>query len=176
MSQLLKTNVGKAVLSARIAIDMGFSAYYLTVHPEHVLAYLDEEHDLQKRIFWRIKAHLQRNSEEFPMAAELMGTHELASKHAAHASFESMRAKLQFLKEEGDREKLILNYFDKVDEQFLLQSYYFLLITYYRLLKLFYECFFKKQFRVVFPEREKKVEQLGEHLLEKYKQYAPGIA
>lgn len=175
MSQLLKTNVGKAFVSARIAIDAGFHAYYLTLHPQHVPDFFQEESPLHKQRFWRIKDHVKKNIKEYPLAKDLIGAHEFASNYFAHSCFKSLGMKLEILKREGP-DKLLMNCFDKMDESFLLHMYFALLLTYYRLLKLFYECFFRKEFKVIYEERERKITELGKHLLAKYKQYGLGTS
>lgn len=172
ISQFLKSHLSKAFISLRIAIDASFNAYYFTKKPEHTREFLDEKSPLQKKIFWRIKDHISKNPKEYPLAQSLIKIHETASLFAGHASLQSIIYKYQHIIDtEQKKEEVKLNYFDTLDFNNFMAYYFALLKGYLMVFHLFYSCFFKKEFRIEYPEREKRIADFEAKLNLKGKQY-----
>lgn len=172
MSQFFKSHLSKAFLSLRIAIDASFNAYYFTKHSEHAKDYIDEKSLLQKKIFWRIKDHISKNAKEFPLAQSLIKIHEIASNFSAHPSFSSLIYKYQHLvSAEPKKEEIKLNYFDGLNFADFMAYYFILLKGYFMVFQLFYACFYKKEFKIEYPDREKRIAALEMKLNQRGKQY-----
>jgi ATP-dependent Lon protease len=172
MSQLLKSHLSKAFFSLRIGIDAAFNAYYFTKHPDHARDFIEEDSPLQKKIFWRIKDHICKNHREFPLAQNLVKIHELASSFAAHSSFQSIVYKYQHIvHKESKQEEIQLNYFDKLDFNNFIRHYFYLLKGYFMVFQLFFNCFYEKEFRVEYPDRDRKIADYEARLNLKSKQY-----
>lgn len=172
MSQFLKSHLSKGFLSLRIAIEAAFYAYYFTKYPEQAKDYIDEKSPLQKQIFWRIKDHIAKNAKDFPMAQSLVKIHEVASNFSAHPSFPSLIYKYQHIVTEGQKkEEIKLNYFDGLSFEDFLSYYFGLLKGYFMVFQLFYGCFYKKEFKIEYPDREKRIATYEAKLNLKHKQY-----
>lgn len=172
MSQFLKSHLSKAFLSLRIAIDASFNAYYFTKHPEHAKDYMDEKSPLQKKIFWNIKKYVDDRTKEFPLAQSLIKIHELSSNFAAHPSFESLVYKYQHIvSNEQKREEIKLNYFDGLNFADFMAYYFSLLKGHFMIFQLFYNCFYKKEFKIEYPDRDKRIFAFEGRINLKGKQY-----
>lgn len=172
MSQFLKSHLSKAFLSLRIAIDASFNGYYFTKHPEHAKDYINEKSLLQKKIFWRIKDYISKNPKGFPLAQNLVKVHEVASNFGAHPSFPSLIYKYQRIVSEGQKkEEIKLNYFDGLDFSDFLSYYFCLLKGYFMVFQLFYTYFYKKEFKIEYPDRDRRIATFETNLNLKHKQY-----
>ena len=172
ISQLFRSHLGKAFISARIAIDAGFNAYYFTKNPKHVGDFLDTESPLQRKIFWRIKDHMQKNPSIYPLAQNLIKTHEFTSRLSAHSSVLSMVYKYKVQKDSlGKEEETQLGYFDNLKHGDFLAYYFAILKTFYMIFELFYNCFYKSELKIILPERDKKISAFNIELNKKHKQY-----
>ncbi len=172
MSQFLSSHLVKAFISLRIAIDAAFNAYYFTKHPEHVIEFMKRDSGLHKKVFWRIKAYIKEAIKEYPLAKDLIGTHELMSNISAHSSFSSILFKHHHIKKENNSELLALNYFDNIKPLELYLGYYFCLLMFFlRVFKLFYNCFYKKELKIIYPKREDRIERFEKNITNKYKKY-----
>lgn len=171
MSQLFRVHLGKAFISARIAIDAGFNAYYFTKNPKHVGDFLNTESPLQRKIFWRIKDHMQKNPSVYPLARDLIKTHEFTSKLSAHSSVLSMVYKYKVEKDSSNREEAQMGYFDDLKHGDFLAYYFAILKTFYMIFELFYNCFYKSELKIILPERDKKIATFNTELNKKHKQY-----
>lgn len=172
MSQFLRAHLSEAFLSLRIAIEAAFNTYYFTKHPEHVREYIDKKSHFQKKIFWKIKDYIYKNSKEFLLAQNLVKTHEIASNFSAHSSIESLAYKFQHkIYKEQKKEEVKLNYFDGLDFSDFLYYYFALLKYHFMVYQLFYNCFYKKEFKVEYPERDRRIATLETKLNLKGRQY-----
>ncbi len=172
MSQFLKSHLSKAFLSLRIAIDASFNAYYFTKHPEHAKDYINEKSQLQKKIFWNIKKYVKDRPKDFPLAQGLIKIHELSSNFAAHPSFESLVYKYQHIvSNEQKKEEIKLNYFDGLDFADFMAYYFGLLKGYFMVFQLYYNCFYKKEFKIEYPERDRRISAFEVKINQKGKQY-----
>lgn len=172
MSQFLKSHLSKAFLSLRIAIDASFNVYYFTKNPKDTREFLDENSPLQQKIFWRIKDYISKNPKQYPLAQNLIKIHESASNFAAHSSLQSIVYKYQHIVDaEGKKEEVKLNYFDGLDTADFLPYYFGLLKGHFMVFQLFFNCFYKKEFKVVYPDRDRRIANFEAKLNLKGKQY-----
>jgi hypothetical protein len=178
LSQLLKSHLGKALISLRIAIEDAFLAYYFTKNPKNIREYMEESSKLHKQVFWRIKDFVAKKPKEYPLAAKLIKMHETASNFSAHASFNSIAFKFQHVKDvENKKEEMLLGYFDSLKLDTYLFYYFSFLKSFFEVFRLFYECYFKSEFKIILPDRdkriaeyEKKVDAKGKYYNQKRKQ------
>jgi len=173
MSQFLKSHLSKAFISLRISIDASFIAYYFTKNPKDTREYLDEKSKSQKNIFRRIKDHIAKNPKKFSLAQNLIKIHELASNFAAHPSAQSLVYKFQhIIDKEQRKEEVKLNYFDALSLTEFLSYYFGLLKGFLMVFQLFYNCFYKNEFKVVHSEIGKRISMYEGKLNLKGKQYS----
>ena len=172
MSQFLKSHLSKAFMSLRIAIDASFNATYFIKNPKDISAFLEENHPLQKKIFWRIKDYTVKNTKGHSLIQRLAKIHEVASNFSAHSSLQSIIYKYKHVIDaEQKKEEVLLNYFDAMESRDFLAYYFALLKGYFMVFQIFYNDFFKKEFRIICPEREKRISDFENKINLKGKQY-----
>lgn len=172
MSQFFKSHLSKSFLSLRIAIDASFNANYFIKNPKDIPAFLEESHPLQKKIFWRIKDHTEKNTKGHSLIQNLVKIHEVASNFSAHSSLQSLVYKYKHVIDaEQKKEEVLLNYFDAMESRDFLAYYFALLKGYFMVFQFFYNDFFKKEFHIFYPEREKRISDFETKINLKGKQY-----
>ncbi len=172
MSQFFKSHISKAFFSLRIAIDASFNAQYFMKNPRDIPAFLEENHPLQKKIFWRIKDYTAKNTKGHSLIQSLIKIHEVASSFAAHSSLQSIVHKYKHVIDtDQKREEVQINYFDAVELRDFLAYYFALLKGHFRVFQFFYNDFFKKEFRIIYPEREKRISDFETKINLKSKQH-----
>lgn len=172
MAQFLKSHLSKAFMSLRIAIDASFNGYYFIKNPKDTHAFLEENHPLQRKVFWRIKDYMAKNAKGHSLIQSLVKIHEIASDFSAHSSLRSIVYKYKHIVDtEQKKEEVQLNYFDAVELRDFLAYYFALLKGYFMVFQLFYNEFFKKEFRIVYPEREKRIANFETKINLRGKQY-----
>jgi hypothetical protein len=172
MSQFFKSHLGKAFVSSRIAIDAAFNGYYFTKNPKDIKEFLNEDSPIHKKVFRRMKSYIKENIKEYPLAQNLVKLHEAASGFSAHSSFQSIAYKYKYMEDtKKKKEEISLNYFDSLDVKSFLAYYFGLLKGFFMVFQLFYNCFFKKELKVIYPEREKRIATFEEKINLKGKQY-----
>lgn len=126
---------------------------------------------MQKRIFWRIKDHTKKNNKGHSLIQRLVKIHEIASDFA-HSSLQSLVYKYKHVMcEERKKEEVLLNYFDAIESHDFFAYYFVLLKGFFMVFQFFYNDFFKKEFRIIYPERDKRVSDFETKIGSKYKQY-----
>lgn len=171
MSQFFKAHLGKSFFSLRMAIDAAFYCCYVIKHPKNAKELLDENSLLQKQIFWRIKDHISKNPKDYPAAQSLVKIHEIASSFS-HPSVHSIMYK--YMHNPADvnkKEEVQLNYFDGLDHRDFMSYYFILLKGFFMVFQIFYKEFFKKQFKIINPERDKRIIEFENKINFKGKQY-----
>lgn len=172
MSQFLKSHLSKAFMSLRISIDASFNAYYFIKNPKNTRAFLEEDSPLQKKIFWRIKDHITKNTKGHSLIQRLAKIHEIASNFSAHSSLQSIVYKYKHTVDtEQKKEEVLFNYFDAVELRDFFAYYFVLLKGHFMVFQLFYNEFFKKEFQIISPEREKRIADFETKINLKGKQY-----
>lgn len=172
LSQLLKSHLGKAFISLRIAIEDAFLAYYFTKNPNSIREYMDEKSKLHKQVFWRIKDFVAKKPKEYPLADKLIKMHETASNFSAHASFNSITFKFQHAKDSKEKkEEMLLGYFDSLSFNTYLFYYFSFLKSFFEVFRLFYESYFKSEFKIILPERDKRIAEFEKKVDIKGKDY-----
>ena len=171
MSQFFRSHLSKSFLSLRIAIDAAFNACYFIENPSHTEEFIDEESPLQQKIFKRMKQHIKDDPQRYPLAQTLVPIHELASKYSAHSSVSSLAFKYRHVKDADQKEEIMLNYFDGLEPCNFFPYYFSLLKGHFMVFQLFYNGFFKKEFRIIYQEREKRIADFEVKINQKHKQY-----
>ncbi len=172
MSQFLRSHLSKSFLSLRIAIDAGFNADYFIKNPNDIREFIDEKSRKQKEVFWRIKNVMDKNPLVYPLAQRLIELHELASNYAAHASIQSIIHKYKYEADEKQKkEEAQITYFDGLELSDFMGYYFSLLKGYFMVFQLFYEAFFKQEFKGSYLEREKRIAGFETNINQKGKQY-----
>lgn len=172
MSQFLRSHLSKAFISLRIAIEAGFNAYYFIKNPSDVKEFIDEKSPQQKKVFWRIKDFMGKKPKEYPLAQRLIKIHEVASNYAAHASMQSIAYKYKHVVDEVQKkEEVQINYFDGLELPGFMAYYFGLLKGHFMVFQLFYEAFFKQEFKVIYSEREKRIASFETKINQRGKQY-----
>ena len=172
MSQFFKSHIGKAFFSLRIAIDASFNANYFIKNPKDISAFLEENHPLQKKIFWRIKDYTAKNTKGHSLIQSLVKIHEVASNFSAHSSLQSLVYKYKHVIDAGEKkEEVQISYFDTVELRDFLAYYFALLKGYFMIFQFFYNDFFKKELHIIYPEREKRISDFETKINLKGKQY-----
>ncbi|MGE4240199.1 hypothetical protein [Ramlibacter sp.] len=96
-ANLLRLHVSEAMGCERRAIDATFAAYEMILDPESV-----EEYEKGEARFLFIKNRIQkaRNKDEnlYPLAKELLKTHDHCSAYGAHADMKSMQMRMKHVK------------------------------------------------------------------------------
>ena len=115
---------------------------------------------------------MTKNLKEFPLAQNLVKVHESASNFAAHSSLQSIVYKFQYIVDaEQKKEEVKLNYFDGLGIADFFAYYFVLLKSYFMVFQLFYNCFYKKEFKIEYPDRDRRIAAFETKLNLKHKQY-----
>ena len=119
-----------------------------------------------------MKDHIAKQAKSHSLIQELIKLHESASGFSAHSSVSSIAYKYKrVIDAERGKEKVSFDFFDAIELPDFFAYYFGLIRGYFLVFQLFYNEFFKKELRIVYPEREKRIADFEAKIILHAKRY-----
>jgi len=158
---ILRAHLSEALASARKGIDAAFTAYKLILEPDKAEAYVERD-----RYFQFIKANFQKEIEKdvsaYPLARELLKIHDACSEYGSHADISSFFHRLETKEAVGDKkDEILVHYFQYPRNPTEYRFYYLVVLQAFFLIFRIFKVFFDKKLRIIDPNWEATIAELG---------------